>query len=257
MKADLEKFLRKMRINKGYFIKSGLDWEDLKKIKQDYIISKRDLEPLVRYIVKQLHNLNKVHSIRYRLKDPDHLIAKIIRKKVDFPERKFTLENYKKQITDLIGVRILHLFKKDWHVIHNFIGSSWNFYKDKKPIAYYREGDFVKMIDEFKKCGCIVKEHRYGYRSIHYLIESRPGKEVQVAELQVRTIFEEAWSEIDHTVRYPRKVSNPLLEQYLVMFNGLVGSADEMGSYVSHLSEELLKMKERNRKRQLEKTAHY
>lgn len=46
----------------------------------------------------------------------------------------------------------------------------------------------------------------------------------------LRTIFEEAWSEIDYTVRYPRQSEDPSLQVFLGVFNRVAGLADEMGS---------------------------
>ena len=61
-----------------------------------------------------------------------------------------------------------------------------------------------------------MEKHHFGYRSVHYLLKSLPGKRVHIAELQVRTLFEEGWSEIDHQVRYPRLSRDPRLEAFLV-----------------------------------------
>lgn len=83
-------------------------------------------------------------------------------------------------------------------------------------------------------CDIIVREH--GYRSVHYLIQttSETGEKFFV-EMQVRTVFEEAWSEIDHIIRYPYDVDNPILSDYLSIFNRIVGSADEMGTFIKNL----------------------
>ena len=56
-------------------------------------------------VVKTLQSVAEVHSLRARVKDPDHLLAKIIRKK-----KKCSIKNYAAQITDLAGVRVLPLF---------------------------------------------------------------------------------------------------------------------------------------------------
>ena len=58
-------------------------------------------------------------------------------------------------------------------------------------------------------------------------------------EIQVRTVFEEAWSEIDHIIRYPYDVDNPVLTEYLAIFNRIVGSADEMGMFIKKLKKEV------------------
>jgi len=62
----------------------------------------------------------QVHSVKYRIKEPEGLIAKIIKKKLEEPNREITSQNYFHQITDLIGVRALHLFKDHWPFIHRF-----------------------------------------------------------------------------------------------------------------------------------------
>ncbi|MBA4239295.1 MAG: hypothetical protein C0448_01115 [Sphingobacteriaceae bacterium] len=74
---------------------------------------------------------------------------------------------------------------------------------------------------------------------MHYIVETQPTKSKYFAEIQVRTIFEEAWSEIDHTVRYPYDQNNPVFLQFLMILNRLAGSADEMGTFVLFLKKEL------------------
>lgn len=59
---------------------------------------------------------------------------------------------------------------------------------------------------------------------------------IVISEIQVRTLFEEGWSEIDHRVRYPNFSDNPLLAYFLNIFNRMSGSADEMGSFLNDLT---------------------
>lgn len=233
----MNEFLNRINISEEKYLETGLVWEDLLAIKDDFIAFRPELIAPAKYLVERFHDTNKVHSVRFRVKNPDHLIAKIIRKKIDEPKREINLDNYKSEITDLIGLRILHLFKEDWNIIHNFILKNWDLHEE--PTAYFRAGDSPENIEKFKKLKCQVKEHPFGYRSVHYLVGTMPSKTVYIAEVQVRTIFEEAWSEIDHKIRYPYDLDNKLLSQFLVVFNRLAGSADEMGSYVQYLKQEL------------------
>ena len=80
-----------------------------------------------------------------------------------------------------------------------------------------------------------LKKHPAAYRSVHYLLKSQPTRQNQIVELQVRTIFEEGWSEVDHRIRYAQEI-NPFLAQFLMLFNGLAGSADEMATYIKNLT---------------------
>ena len=239
MNDDLNIFLAKFDISEKDFESTNLKWGDLQFIEKDYKKIIKELNLIARYIEEKLHTLDIVHSVRYRIKDSEHLLAKIIRKKIKDPKREITIHNYKSSITDLIGIRAIHLFKEDWVFIHNFIEDNWDFHE--QPLAYIREGDTGPCVEEYKKYKCDIELHPHGYRSVHYLIQSRPGRDTYIAEIQVRTIFEEGWSEIDHTIKYPNDIVNPLLNKFLDTFNVLAGNSDQMGSFVRRLKNDLLK----------------
>lgn len=230
-------FLKKYNIQQDCFDRTDLKWEELIKIYNDYLNYRDELEQSAVYVFNTLMKAKKVHSVRYRIKDPEHLIEKIIRKKIESPESSITLENYKSELFDLIGLRALHLFKDEWLDIDTFIKHTWNL--KQNPVANFRKGDSEQLIKVFKEHGCDTKEHKYGYRSVHYIIETQPGKQKHIVEIQIRTIFEEAWSEIDHTVRYPYDLENPIFSQFLSILNRLAGGADEMGTFIKFLQKEL------------------
>ncbi|TDO72997.1 ppGpp synthetase/RelA/SpoT-type nucleotidyltransferase [Flavobacterium chryseum] len=235
IKQDL--FLEKYNIDINNFEATTLKWNDLKLIHQDYLKEIPKLESSAIYIFNSLMKTPNVHSVRYRIKEAEHVIEKIIRKRIRDPNQIITIENYKSELTDLIGLRALHLFKEEWNSIHEFITSTWEL--KEKPVANYRDGDSSDYKKEFEKLDCDVKEHKYGYRSVHYIVETKPAKETYFAEIQIRTIFEEAWSEIDHTIRYPYDQDNPVFGQFLLILNRLAGSADEMGTFIQYLKKEL------------------
>lgn len=234
-------FLKKYHIDETDFENTGLDWEDLMDIYTDYCSLKGELDPILNMVADVLRKHPKVHSIKQRLKNPEHLIEKIIRKKIKDPNRVITLQNYKNEVTDLLGIRVIHLFKEDWESIHQHIMDRWEL--SEPATANIRSGDDEKV---FRRNQCEIKQHPYGYRSVHYLIKVRPYREEFTVELQVRTIFEEGWSEIDHQIRYPYNIENTIIANYLVMFNRIAGSADEMGSYIRFLHNELSKIKRKH-----------
>lgn len=235
MNPKKDEFLEKFNISEIEFSRTKLSWADLIKIYENHTSKERGQLNISNFIFEILSELDTVHSIRRRIKDPEHLIEKIIRKTLDKPEIEITTENYSEKITDLIGVRVLHLYKEDWLEIHNKILSTWS--TVEKPTANIRKGDNEEV---YINNGCDIKEHKYGYRSVHYLIEFPSSKDSKaIVEIQVRTLFEEAWSEIDHKIRYPYDIDNPILAGYLVVFNSLAGSADQMGSFIKILKKEL------------------
>jgi ppGpp synthetase/RelA/SpoT-type nucleotidyltranferase len=56
-----------------------------------------------------------------------------------------------------------------------------------------------------------------------------------IAEVQLRTLFEEAWSEIDHHLRYSSNKEIDYAEPYLGVLNNLTSNADEIASHVRRL----------------------
>lgn len=254
----LRSFLKKYKIERKAFNKTGLEWKELERIFNDYKLLKNELEQPAAAIVNIL--LTKaakdcgVHSVRFRIKDPNSLIEKIIRKKIEKPTREINLDNYVDEITDLIGVRILHTFKYDWYPIHNFIKDTFELKKRTKPIAYYREGDEKEFIKMCKSCGCKQEKHQKGYRSIHYEISTQLTKNRYYAEIQVRTIFEEGWSEIDHKIRYSYKGQDASpFDSELGQLNRIAGTADEAATNIKNLDQKqqklILKVKGRKRKK--------
>jgi putative GTP pyrophosphokinase len=237
MTREEKAFLAAHNLDRKAYTATGLTWADLQEIRNHHVSQAPSLTSTGRYITERLTDVPGVHSLKMRVKDPDHLVAKIIRKAIERPKKKITLQNYSKKITDLIGLRALHLFKEDWTEIHSAICSTWEL--KEHPIAYLRKGDSEELAALFRTNSCRVKEHPYGYRSVHYLVQSAMEREPVSAEIQVRTLFEEGWSEIDHRIRYPHDIANPIFAQFLVIFNRLAGSADEIGSFIRFLKNHL------------------
>jgi len=236
--SELDKFLREYRISKEEFESTGIEWNDLKKIRSNYVKLKPQLEPTANDIVSRLFKARKVHSIRFRVKDENHVIEKIVRKKLENPDREISIENYTEELTDLVGARVLHLYKDDWKQIHKYILETYDL--REHPKAYIRKGDETTIYEELD---CEIKIHPNNYRSVHYIIELNPTKKKFYAEIQVRTLFEEGWSEIDHDIRYPYNMDNQILGQYLDMFNRIAGSADEMGMFIKKLERNFIDQK--------------
>ncbi|WP_282075402.1 hypothetical protein [Maribacter aquivivus] len=231
-----KEFLAKYNIDEAAYKSTKLEWKDLEKIYADYITYVDELEETAISIFNRLMKFPGVHSVRYRIKNSEHLIEKIIRKKIDNSKSDINLDNYLNDVTDLIGLRALHLFKEDWNLIHKSILNMWDL--NKNPVANYRKGDSEELITFYKEQKCDTKEHKYGYRSVHYILETTPGKRKIFVELQIRTIYEEAWAEIDHTIRYPYDLDNKVYFKFLLILNRLSGSADEMGSFIQLLKNE-------------------
>ena len=238
-----DSFLSKYGLTLGDLDQTGLDWDTIHGITAEYNQILPTLDAIGRGIVDSLLTCTHVHSINYRLKEEEHLIEKIIRKKKAFPECNFTPENYRNHIFDLIGVRALHLFKEDWLEIHSFILNAWQL--DSAPIAYIRSGDSENIIQYYREKECEVREHQFGYRSVHYHLYTVSGEQIFTSEIQTRTIFEEAWGEIDHVMRYPYDQDNELMLRLSLILNQLAANADELAGYMRYLKHKTKSMEQR------------
>ncbi|MCM1184684.1 MAG: hypothetical protein NC337_15040 [Roseburia sp.] len=176
--------------------------------------------------------LKEIHSARYRTKSIDSLIIKYVKKKALLPEmpgtnyniekyRPMNKDNYYRIITDLIGIRILIRYQRQWEVVHEWIWET--FHKEDKPyiknwLEEYPAGETDDFLVEkprlylrdekdfpiYQKFGeDVFEKHvsKEGYSSIHYLL----WYDGKYAEIQVRTIYDEAWGECTHDLVYKCK----------------------------------------------------
>lgn len=225
-------FLKQFRLTEKDLEDARITWDELTDVRASYRTSLEDRTVASEVIARVLRREPHVHSVRLRLKAEDHLLEKIIRKRKADPKRSITIDNYDNEIVDLIGIRILHLYKRDWIHIHKFLTNMFPHREGESPVAYVRKGDDE---NSYKAEGLAVEVHDHGYRSVHYTVAQAIGSRTFLAEVQVRTVFEEGWSEVDHDVRYPYNLNNSLTNECLQILNRLAGSADELGQFVVRL----------------------
>lgn len=236
---DKNDFFKEYKVEKE-FCNSGLSWDILEAIYDDYCEREQEIVECEIELEKCLRQdmSTPIHSLRCRRKDPKHLIEKIIRKRGKEQSAKYTginVSNYREIVRDLIGARILVLAKEEWE----------NVFKDmirifpeseqvgkvmaEPPVAYTRYGDR----DIFKEK--IRTEHtNKGYRSQHYVVKFKG----YYCEIQVRTLSEEVYGEVDHKVKYPYRDDNRFLIRYTNTLSQLLDSVDELISTCLQMSEE-------------------
>ena len=147
-----------------------------------------------------------VHSFRSRLKDPEHLRDKVIRK---FREAAaagipfdVTADNLLVKVNDLVGIRILHLHTSQ---IRNIDAALRALFEEQSYALI--EGPFARTWDDesrefFRSCNIDTQVSPTMYTSVHYVVGSASRTQI-TAEIQVRTLMEEAWGETDHFINYP------------------------------------------------------
>jgi ppGpp synthetase/RelA/SpoT-type nucleotidyltranferase len=147
-----------------------------------------------------------VHSVKRRMKAPDGLKDKLIRKLVTCESSgqafDVTADNLFLRINDLGGYRILHLHTQQMGQIHAILLDLL----DKAQCDLY-EKPFANIWDEesrayFEGIGIHTEVNTRLYSSVHYVIQ--PRSKTLTCEIEVRTLADEIWGEIDHRINYPQ-----------------------------------------------------
>jgi len=146
-----------------------------------------------------------VHSLQWRIKDSGHLKEKLIRKWLDAKknglEFEIEPENLFQEINDLVGFRLLHLYMRQMEQLNGaLIQSLSEGYKlIEGPSAQTWDDESRKY---FEGLGIETKANERMYTSVHYVFETRSVTKF-TCEIQVRTLAEELWGEVDHSFNYP------------------------------------------------------
>lgn len=202
-----------------------------------------------------------IHSVTYRVKDPLHLADKIRRKALPLEGASViirTPQQLLENVTDLAGIRILLLYKYHWAPIHTYFCTDQLTIRDQtgtyqmdvvsREAKLRQDENAAEYIDTRPSTGFEpdeIEKPDTNYTSLHYTLKvssrNLAFKPVNV-ELQVRTLFEEAWGEIDHQRGYPYKAAEPDKTQ-LALLNKATSTAvgiassfrelDKLPKYVS------------------------
>lgn len=172
-----------------------------------------------------------VHSLRSRLKDRSHLLDKLTRKylkcKSDRQPFDIDKDNLLLKINDLVGVRILHLYTRQIREIDAALREV--FQEGQYDLL---EGPFARSWDDesrqfFRDCQIQTQDSPSMYTSVHYVIGSASRTKV-TAEIQVRTLAEEVWGEVDHSINYPHKTDSVACAEQLKVLARVTSSTSRL-----------------------------
>ena len=178
--------------------------------KSNYCSFCKKMEYLLDELLKQ-HNIT-YHSITSRTKELKSLEDKLIIK-----NKKYTCIQ---EITDIVGIRIITYYNDQVDIIADLL--EHEFLVDKK-----------NTIDKRK----ITDPDRFGYLSLHYIVQFNNSRiklpeysnfKDYKAEIQIRTILQHTWAEIEHDLGYKSKEAIPLtVRRDFYRLAGLLELADK------------------------------
>ena len=195
--ASLDFELEKSLFRK-YYDKNRSLFEEAKNTHVDAINS----------LMKQ-SDVGEVTKVEGRVKDKEECIKKFHRKyqnKLEAAEQPYEIKTF---ISDLIGVRIICLYEDQIAVV-----------------AEVLKGHF-RIIDVTDKIAAIEStEDSFGYKGLHMDLEpnlkmnSVPGGqcfESPPFEVQIRSLIQDAWSVLDHKIKYKKSIPNDLKRRINVL----------------------------------------
>ncbi len=217
-------------------------WDILQKIKRHYNDYSKYCEAILKQETLEILNISEskgIHSVRFRVKEIDSLLVKIVKKKAFLSKeiqddcniekyRELNDSNYFKIVTDISGIRILIRYREQWKQVHEWIWEKYykgdkyyvrdfvNDYKineggafiAEKPKVYYRNQQDQDFYEEIGKDIFDFEVSDEGYNSVHYVVNV-DGKYI---EIQLRTLLDEAWGECTHDIVY-KGVDNSQLQE--------------------------------------------
>ncbi|MFO0856807.1 MAG: RelA/SpoT domain-containing protein [Phycisphaerales bacterium] len=159
-----------------------------------------------------------IHSVKWRVKEPSHLRDKLVRRAVKATAENavfaVTKDNLFDSIHDLAGVRLLHLHMKQVEIIHPRLVqffSEEGYIQHEPPEAKTWDLEYEKLLIGL---GLSVKRDESLYTSIHYKVRQN-STNPRTCELQVRTLAEEVWGEVSHTINYPHPTESVACKEQL------------------------------------------
>jgi putative GTP pyrophosphokinase len=183
---------------------------------RQYEVSERryqDLSGSVAGLIERILNEEaiQVHSITHRTKDRDSLDRKLAR-----PNKQYSVLE---EITDLSGIRVITYFGSDVDRVAGVV---------EREFAIDRDNSIDKR--------AALDPDRFGYLSLHYVASIAEGRTLLPEyarlsslkfEIQVRSILQHSWAEIEHDLGYKSKAGVPReVQRRFARVAGLLELAD-------------------------------
>ncbi len=176
-------------------------------------------------------DIAEVTKIEGRVKDKEECIKKFNRKyqsKLEADEQPYAIKDY---LSDLIGIRIICL------------------YEDQIEVAAEVLKQHFKIIDVTDKISAVEStEDSFGYKGLHMDLALNDQmvalpKYQQYAgypfEVQIRSLIQDAWSVLDHKIKYKKSIPNDLKRRINVL-SALFELADREFKEIRNSTTELI-----------------
>ena len=171
--------------------------DDMQRFLLEYRFGMQEIETkvsILREEFQHMHDYNPIEHVSSRVKTPDSLVEKVVRKGID-PD----FASIRQGITDIAGVRITCSFTTDAYRLFDLLTA-------QDDITVVTVKDYI------------AAPKANGYKSLHAIVEVpvflSSGRVAVPVEVQFRTIAMDFWASLEHKIyyKYERRVPDELLE---------------------------------------------
>lgn len=148
------------------------------------------------------------------------------------------------KITDLAGFRILCLFEEDIFEVHKFIlklaTRDRKFFIDHIKIFNWIEAEGKIRKEVFQGHSIPKIEHKpkkTGYKSIHYIVHTKSGRKNLNFEIQLRTLLQDVWGELEHKLCYKQGNIHPHIKKSFELLSRDLQSNDILLNHLKNVYE--------------------
>ena len=132
------------------------------------------------------YSYNPIHHIESRLKSIKSIMDKVKEKGLEI-----TIDNIRKNVTDIAGIRVICNYLDDIYRIEDLLLA-------QNDVKLLRRRDYIKT------------PKPSGYQSLHLIVEVpiflSDGPFPIPVEIQIRTIAMDFWASLEHSVKYKKNV---------------------------------------------------
>lgn len=216
---------------------ASLDFHKEKQLFRKYYDSNRSrLEEVKESYIQEIRRLlaasdaGEVTKIEGRIKEREECIKKFHRKyqgKLEADEHAYEIKDY---ISDLIGIRIICLYEDQIDVVSTILKRHF------------------KIIDVTDKTSAVEStEASFGYKGLHMDLAPHEQhtpelthREIIVPfEVQIRSLIQDAWSVLDHKIKYKKSIPNDL-KRRINLLSALFELADREFKEIRNATTELI-----------------
>lgn len=155
------------------------------KINKNYTAAIREVKTKLEILdddFQLLHKHNPIHHMESRVKSPESIYEKLIRRGYDLDINKIS-----KQLFDIAGIRVICHYVDDIYIVAELL-------KKQDDLTVIKEVDYIK------------NPKSNGYRSLHLVVGVPVFFVNRVeripVEVQIRTMAMDFWASLEHQLRY-------------------------------------------------------